>query len=39
MKKIYMMKLFLTEYKFILTEEKGNIMRIYFIEYKFVLVE
>ena len=48
MKKIYMIKIFLTEYKFIFTEwkyifwyheKKGDIMRIYFIEYKFVLIE
>ena len=48
MKKINMIKIFLTEYKFILTEWKyilisrkksGDIMKIYFIEYKFVLIE
>ena len=42
-----MMKMFLNEYKFTLTEykyilslrKKGDIMKIYFVEYKFILIK
>ena len=46
-KKVYIIKMFLIECKFILAEwkyiliswKKGDIIKIYFIEYKFVLIE